>query len=109
MDDQKFLSAMSGYLKSGNAVRVSRVSLDAKDLQQLLDLARIGVSAQGLADSLMDMVNQYFSRGPDGLLHHSFLSAEESAIAELIAAGLAVQEGNGYRLLWEKLPRIEID
>jgi hypothetical protein len=58
------------------------------------------------AAALMDMVNQFFHDGGDGVLFHSFMAAEEEAIAVLVQAELAevIEPGkNGYRLMWEKL------
>lgn len=54
--------------------------------------------------ALMDMVSQFFSQRSGEFLTHSYMSAEEGAIAVLIAAGMAEEvEGKGYRLLWDKL------
>ena len=57
-----------------------------------------------LLEALMDMVNQFFYTHDGEFLSHSFMSAEEGAIAVLIHAGMAEEvEGKGYRLLWDKL------
>lgn len=58
---------------------------------------------KAMADALMDMVNQFFREGPDGLRYHSFMSAEEAAIDVLVVVGLAVKRNNGYELLWDRL------
>lgn len=64
-----------------------------------------------LLEALMDMVNQFFYAGQDGLLRHTFMAAEEEAIDVLIDAGFAEEENGGYKLLWHKLAarRLEID
>lgn len=57
-----------------------------------------------LIEALMDMVHQYFRNSPDGIVNHSFISAEEGAIEVLVQAGMAEEvPGKGYRLLWDKL------
>lgn len=56
-----------------------------------------------LIEALMDMVNQFFYTKDNGLLQHSFMSAEEGAIATLVNAGFAEETDHGYRLLWDKL------
>lgn len=58
-----------------------------------------------LLEALMDMVGQFFiGNDMDGPLRHSFMSAEEIAMAVLIAAGMAEEIGpNCCRLLWDKL------
>lgn len=57
-----------------------------------------------LLEALMDMVNQFFISRGDGIVTHSFMSAEEGAIDALLDADMAEEvPGVGYRLLWDKL------
>jgi len=60
-----------------------------------------------LISALMDMVNQFFYTDiytdKDGILTHSFMSAEEGAIEVLIDAGMAEEVDKGYKLLWDKI------
>ena len=59
-----------------------------------------------LIDALMSMVNQFFYTPPDGqgVVKHSFMSAEEEAISVLIEAGFAEgDERKGFVLLWDKM------
>lgn len=61
-----------------------------------------------LLEALMDMVNQFFYEKDLGdwggtVLTHTFMSAEEHAIAALVEAGMASEVSSGYVLLWDKL------
>lgn len=81
-----------------------------EDAEVMVDRLRAGNTK--LLEALMDMVNQFFiGHGADGksdtdgeILTHSFMSAEEQAIAVLIEAGMAEEiSRSSYRLLWGKL------
>lgn len=104
-------AANFGYEKGGNDATMECVweLVRAERLQEEFDALRRGNTK--LLNSLMDMVNQFFyHRGEDGkadedgpYLYHSFMSAEEYAIATLIKAGFAVETNKGYILLWDKI------
>jgi hypothetical protein len=51
-------------------------------------------------EALSDMVNQFFIERENGTISHSFMSAEEHAIAYLLKAGLAEEVSRcRYRLI----------
>lgn len=54
--------------------------------------------------ALMDMVNQFFwDKDTNGVLNHSFMSAEENAIDLLERLGLATRVDNGWILNWNEV------
>lgn len=88
-------SAVSGLLES---------KAPADEAASEADRLRAGNTV--LLDALMGMVGQFFHGELDGVLSHSFMSAQEAAIDVLIQAGMAVEDEpnkNAYRLNWDAL------
>lgn len=67
---------------------------------------RMCIEHRDLCEALMDMVNGHCYL-PGGIIdNHTALSCNEEAIELLRQLGLVEETKNGFRLSWDKLPKI---